>query len=203
MTVETPSGGRHYYFRGLQVKNSVGKLAPAVDIRSKGGLVAGPGSDRGKDEFYRVVNDADIQPAPQWLLDAISATYVKSEPIKLDTPVDLDTPTAIALAREYLATAAPAIEGEGGNDLTYRTACRVKDFGVSAFMAEVLMGGDWNDRCEPPWEADELADVIRHAYDTARTAPAPPALTSTSTSFPILNTTRCPSMTTSRTSDAR
>jgi hypothetical protein len=44
LTVETPSGGQHMYFRGSPVANSVGKIAPAVDVRSKGGLVVGPGS---------------------------------------------------------------------------------------------------------------------------------------------------------------
>src|SRR3990167_174184 len=39
---QTPRGGRHYVFRkpdGLAVRNSVGKLAPKVDIRTDGGYV--------------------------------------------------------------------------------------------------------------------------------------------------------------------
>lgn len=42
--VFTPSGGKHLYFRGSNVRNSVGKVAPGVDLRGEGGYVVGPGS---------------------------------------------------------------------------------------------------------------------------------------------------------------
>lgn len=47
MTVRTPSGGTHYYFRhhpDQVFRNSVGKLAPGVDVRAEGGYVLGPGA---------------------------------------------------------------------------------------------------------------------------------------------------------------
>lgn len=170
-TVVTPSNGLHYYFRGSPVKNSVSKLARSVDVRSQGGLVVGPGSDRADGKFYRVVNAAPIADAPQWLIDAISAAYVKADKVELATPVELDTDAAIAAATAYLDDAEPAIEGRGGNDLTYRTAARLKDYGVSEGMAGMLMLGSWNERCVPPWEADELAEVVGHAYEYGENSP--------------------------------
>lgn len=39
----TPSGGRHYYFKG-KVKSGTDKLGPGLDIKSAGGYVLLPGS---------------------------------------------------------------------------------------------------------------------------------------------------------------
>ena len=87
-------------------------------------------------------------------IDAISDAYVKADKVELATPVELDTDAAVAAATAYLDDAEPAIEGRGGNDLTYRTAARLKDYGVSEGMAGMLMLGSWNERCVPPWEAE-------------------------------------------------
>jgi archaellum biogenesis ATPase FlaH len=42
--VTTPSGGMHLYFKAENVGNSVGTVAPGVDVRGTGGYVVGPGS---------------------------------------------------------------------------------------------------------------------------------------------------------------
>src|ERR1019366_168943 len=45
--VATPTGGWHLYFRapaGSGIRNSAGKLAPAIDIRAGGGFAVGAGS---------------------------------------------------------------------------------------------------------------------------------------------------------------
>jgi hypothetical protein len=48
MSVRTPSGGRHLYYRLPEghsgVPNSVGTLGAGLDVRSTGGYVVGPGS---------------------------------------------------------------------------------------------------------------------------------------------------------------
>jgi hypothetical protein len=43
LTVETPSGGKHFWYRG-QMKSSVRKIAPGIDIRGIGGYVLLPPS---------------------------------------------------------------------------------------------------------------------------------------------------------------
>ena len=55
LTVETPGGGRHYYFNTNQavVKSSVGKVLGGVDVRGKGGLVVAPGSQSGGKDYRR------------------------------------------------------------------------------------------------------------------------------------------------------
>jgi hypothetical protein len=171
-TVESPTGSRHYYFRGDLVRNSVGKLARGVDIRSQGGYVVAPGSvsDKGT---YRVINNVDIAQLPQVLIDAIAKAYVQAERVELSAIVDLDTPAAQASAIAYLSTAEPSIEGQGGNDNAYRVACRLKDLGVGEDLALDCMDlySNWNERCVPPWERDELAEVIEHAYQYGENSP--------------------------------
>ncbi|UDL89818.1 bifunctional DNA primase/polymerase [Mesorhizobium sp. PAMC28654] len=171
-TVESPTGSRHYYFRGAPVRDSVGKLAPAVDIRSRGGLVVAPGSTTAKGT-YRVVNNSPILEAPQWLIDAIAQAYVQAERVELQSAVEIDTPAAQANALVYLSTADASIQGQGGNSNTYVIACELRDRGISADLALDCMDlySDWNERCSPPWDRDELAEVIEHAYAYAENSP--------------------------------
>ena len=75
MTVATPSGGAHLYFRWDEtadaeggVKNSSGHVGPGIDVRGIGGLVKAPGCGG-----YQVVPRAGIRstvivPAPDWLV---------------------------------------------------------------------------------------------------------------------------------------
>lgn len=76
----------------------------------------------------------------------------------------IDEVEATERAIEYLILAEPSIEHEGGNTHAYRVAARCKDFGVSESVCLDLMLGDWNEKCEPPWDADELSKVVANAY---------------------------------------
>lgn len=45
--VETPSGGRHYYFEApvnTEIRNSAGKIGPGLDVRGEGGFIILPPS---------------------------------------------------------------------------------------------------------------------------------------------------------------
>ena len=75
MTVATPSGGAHLYFRWDAtadaeggVRNSSGHVGPGIDVRGIGGLVKAPGCGG-----YQVVPRGGIRrtmilPAPEWLV---------------------------------------------------------------------------------------------------------------------------------------
>jgi len=68
-THKTPSGGLHLLFRwphGRKPRNSVGKIAPGIDIRSAGGYVCAPPSPG-----YTITDTANPAEAPQWLLDLL------------------------------------------------------------------------------------------------------------------------------------
>lgn len=76
--VESPSGGRLHFFRtpaGDPIPNSVGILAPGVDIRAEGGMaiVSGPG----RATVCGSPAEALGTDCPGWLLEAIRAARAK------------------------------------------------------------------------------------------------------------------------------
>lgn len=71
LSVRTPGGGLHLYLRGPDVANSVDRVAPGIDIRSKGGYVIGPGSvfddadgAKGYRGAYTLIDDRPAADAP-------------------------------------------------------------------------------------------------------------------------------------------
>lgn len=168
--VKTPSGGYHHY---LSVENSVGNahtFPQGVDIRGVHGYVVGPGCSI-DNKPYEVISEEKIKKAPDWVIDRLRRERKKdanTEPL-----FDLDLPAAIDSAREFLLNRAPAIEGQNGNDHTFVTACQMKDFGVSEDQCiEMLLApSGWNERCDPPWDNNELSDLIRNAYHYGKERP--------------------------------
>ncbi|MEO3766229.1 bifunctional DNA primase/polymerase, partial [Streptomyces sp. B5E4] len=66
VVILTPGGGRHIWLTGHSghtVPNSVGRLAPGVDVRGTGGYLAGPGS-RTLHGTYRPAPRSARAPAP-------------------------------------------------------------------------------------------------------------------------------------------
>jgi hypothetical protein len=75
MTVATPSGGAHLYFRWDEtvlrqkgVHNSSGLLGPGIDVRGIGGLVKAPGCGGYQIVPRGGVRNTVITPAPDWLV---------------------------------------------------------------------------------------------------------------------------------------
>lgn len=109
--------------------------------------------------------------APQWLIDMCGGPVPHTEPNTTPLPENIDRDRAIRRVSEYLENEAPtAIEGAGGDTVTYAVCARVKDFGVSQIDALELLQG-WNERCEPPWNDDELAKKIENAWKYGTEAP--------------------------------
>ncbi|MFT3672043.1 bifunctional DNA primase/polymerase [Aestuariivirga sp.] len=181
---DTPSGGYHVYLRlpeGRRVANSVRRLWPGVDTRSWHGYVLADGSviDDAPYRWTESIPDENRVPeaigelpiAPDWFLDRFNAPKEKADQ---PADIDYDTPDAVLKATDFLKRAKPSIQGDGGNDQAYRTACRVRDFAVSEDTALELMCDHWNNRCEPPWSVDELEQAIGNAYRYAQNTPRVP-----------------------------
>ncbi|OON79196.1 bifunctional DNA primase/polymerase [Streptomyces tsukubensis] len=67
VVVLTPSGGRHLWLRGTRdtrVPNSVGRLAPGIDVRGRGGYLVGPGSLTSHGLYRFAPSTAHLPPAP-------------------------------------------------------------------------------------------------------------------------------------------
>lgn len=161
LMVRTPTGGLHAYLSGPSKSLSVGKLGKGLDIRSAHGYVIAPGSVLHEGP-YTLDNDAPMAAAPAHLLAKLDEPRERSGAA---ASTELDTEFAIARAVKYLQTEAPAaVEGMGGDDLTYRVACIVKDMGLSEGTTFSAMLEHWNERCAPAWDADELKQKVENAF---------------------------------------
>jgi hypothetical protein len=77
----SPSGSEHHYFRAssdVLIKNSASELvieggerALGVDVRGEGGMVIAPPSTHPRGGQYVWINDLDIAPAPDWLIELV------------------------------------------------------------------------------------------------------------------------------------
>lgn len=76
VTVCTPSGGFHLWFTGpagMHIPNSVGRLAPGIDVRGTRGYLVGPGSV-GKSGAYTIhpsATEPTVYPIPERLLQLL------------------------------------------------------------------------------------------------------------------------------------
>lgn len=168
-TVKTRAGGLHFYYEGCIAKNSESSLALDVDTRGFGGYALIPGSkviENGVIGVYELVKDIPLLKTPQWFPDNLKSAEIR----KTDTPSSIDAPEHVRLALEYLINEAPeAIEGQGGDNTTYRVAARLRDLGMSEQKAYSLMSEIWNPmKASPPWDEDDLAKKVSHAYKYAQ-----------------------------------
>ncbi len=164
-TVETPRGGYHLYFSTEHpVSNKVGVLE-GVDIRGYHGYVLAPGSSIGLKEYTCL---SDVPPIK--INDAILPLFKKVMMREVhDYGIELDNPSALSRARDFLKRRAPAIEGQGGNYHTYVTVCHLRDLGLSDDTArDMILESEWNQNCSPPWDAHELTVLINNAYKYAK-----------------------------------
>jgi hypothetical protein len=76
LSVLTPSGGVHLYFRlppDLYVPKSLSELGPGIDIIGEGGYVVGPGSPHKNGGIYQEAPEV-LADAPEWLLALVVKT---------------------------------------------------------------------------------------------------------------------------------
>lgn len=160
-TAITGSGGRHYFFRvsdGVEIRNSVNKLAPGVDVRGDGGYVVVAPSTHVSGGTYEwdagahiedTADDSELAELPDFILRTLSAKAPR-----LASPSD---------------DADKFVHG-GRNDALTSLAGSMRKRGMSeaGILAALLAENDA--RCVPPLDPKE---VQRIAKSVARYAPAP------------------------------
>lgn len=160
--VRTPRGGQHWYYRG-ELHASASKIEKKIDTRGVGSYVLLPPSVTADGE-YTVLHDRPIAELPAWIS---AAARKHREHKKAAAGTRLDTSRNIEAARRFLkgrvVRNVVAIEGEGGHDHTYQTACEVLDHGLSPEKAHELLLAEWNEHCQPPWDEGELQTIIGNA----------------------------------------
>lgn len=158
----TPSGGRHlFYTTPRAVAPSVGKIGPALDIRSAGSYILGPGSVLPEGR-YVPTNRIRPATAPTWLIERAGAPSKRSENATAASFAP-DLKRTAKICAEYIASAPPSRQGDAGDHNAFKVACELKDRGASVDLALGMLLA-WNERCEPPWPFDELITKIRNAY---------------------------------------
>jgi hypothetical protein len=77
----------------------------------------------------------------------------------------------IRRASAYLATIPGAIQGNGGDSHTYKTACHLRDFGLHLEECVALMMAEFNPRCFDPrtgrynsWSYPRIREKVSNAY---------------------------------------
>lgn len=170
LTVRTPSGGKHVYYRnpGDPRANSAGRIGLGLDVRGWHGFVVGPGSETDAGA-YHVTRDADAIVVPTLLVDRLDRPKTSNGAADHG---ELDRPHHVMRGIAYLENEAQlAIEGAGGDATTFRVAANLKDYGVSEDVAFQLMCERWNTRCAPPWDVEELQIKVANAYAYGHTTP--------------------------------
>ena len=82
----------------------------------------------------------------------------------------LDRSLGMRRARAYVRKVPGAIQGEHGDDTTYRLGCvLVRDFSLEPETALSVLT-EWNQTCVPPWSPTELGEKLERAlrYGTAK-----------------------------------
>lgn len=175
LVVQTPTGGFHCYFYGPDSSNS--PISKSVDVRSHNGYVLAPGSVV-DGRSYQVVEDRPLKWVPASVERLLTPAYKKNEDLVVD--FERDTEANINAAMGYLQSCPPAIMGERGDDVTFKTAARiVNEMGLTTGTAFALLRDYYNPRCVPPWPLDELLAKVENAasYGTAMAGRLTPEVT--------------------------
>jgi Bifunctional DNA primase/polymerase, N-terminal len=131
-TVRTGSDGRHLYFaappNNVTIRNSAGKLAAGLDIRSAGGSAVAPPSLHISGNRYSWIHTPDDEPLermPAWLVDKLAPPPPPPPPLRR---FRANNSPAYAGARvtAILVAVARAHEGKR-NQLAFWGACRLRD----------------------------------------------------------------------------
>lgn len=160
-TVRTPRGGLHLYYEGSG-PTTASKLGRHVDTRGEGGYVVLPPSVV-NGRSYTLQNIRPYSPVPGWIKDALRKPDTPLPAVTTDVDLPVNVERANALLSKYVREGNVAIEGQGGDDHTYRICCELLDFGLSPEKALESLLSSWNDHCLPPWGEDELASKLSNA----------------------------------------
>lgn len=158
--------GVHYVFQippDLEIKNSVKKLAPGIDIRGNGGYVVAPPSKHENGKFYtwkgaqHPLRD-EIAPAPKWLMNLVMGctganTSAKASVVKIAIAEHFTIPDQIR-------------DGEGREDFILRYAGHLRGKGLDQFTIERTLL-DYNQlHIFPPLDEGVVIDRA-HRYQVA------------------------------------
>jgi len=142
VAVLTPSGGWHYWWRcppdGPEIRNSVGRVGPGLDVRGEGGSIVAPPSMLSDGRRYRWAGNGarGIIPAPTWL---VKLTLPPPPP-----PRAAPKPLNGDLARYVGAAVASELrELEAAGEGCRNDALNRASFSLAGFIKAAALPEDW------------------------------------------------------------
>lgn len=149
---DTPSGGRHFPYAlpdGNTIKQSAGKIAPGIDIRTNAGyILVAPSMVNGKSyRWGSMLPHRDKLPiAPAWLVDLANADH---KPVATTANDTWDGGTGMF---------ADILEGTRDNTL-YSVACRFRNMGFGDEMIYRLLQEVNEIHVKPPMSDGEIRRI--------------------------------------------
>ena len=138
LTVATPSGGTHLYYRqladGSPLRNSVRRLGPLIDTRGVGGYLVAPGSQI-NGSAYRITDDVPLAELPVWITTLLRPPELGSEQLRAAKQVSaaIGSPYARAVLGRETARVAAAKPGQRNQRLNQAA------FSVGRLVADGLL----------------------------------------------------------------
>lgn len=169
--VITGGGGEHVLYSaptGVEITNNVGKLAPGIDVRARGGYIVGPGSlhatgarylwrDACKEKASCHPSVMALAPCPSWLISKLVKTGGAAH--------GLYKPP-----RHWPAVVARDIgQGQRNSELA-SIAGKLFHLGADTALTTELLSCVNDARCQPPLEDMEIAKIVKsiEGLETAR-----------------------------------
>jgi bifunctional DNA primase/polymerase-like protein/primase-like protein len=146
--VRTGGAGLHVYLQpppGITIKNSIGKLAPGLDVRGAGGYVLAPPSRHVSGNRYQWISGGrGCATMPAWLVTALQESTCK----QAASPDSWRT-----LVRDGVC------EGERNNALARLAGHLLRHYVDPHVTLELLIA--WNaSRCRPPLPPGEITTIV-------------------------------------------
>lgn len=156
-TVDTPTGGKHLYYKYSGDISSSAGILQGVDVRANGGLIVLPYTERKVNEKilqYKVVKDIPIMELPKELVElCTSNNTINSDETPKETRLDL-----IEIWNN-------GIPDGTRNDMMLKVAGRIRrnfnnieDFAICMFALN-------NSMCVPPLDNDELGNICNYVWN--------------------------------------
>ena len=164
-SVRTPRGGFHFYFKrpaSVAIRKTLPDY-PGLEFLST--MSTAPGSwNEDVQKPYEVHHGGpeSISPAPSILLSLLT----RPDPLTAsEGNLQIDHPVNIKRYADFLASFPAAVEGQGGDNQTFKAAVSGRDYGISPEKCLDMLVTIYNPRCNPPWGEDELEVKVDNAYN--------------------------------------
>lgn len=161
-------GGRQLHFRSAGWPNSVSRLGPKLDTRGLGGFVLLPPSVHPSGAIYAWTNVSKPAPAPAWLTALLYRAPEPATAPPMSRVRSSDETEPMERASAYLAKMPAAISGQGGHLALWAAARAMRGFGLTKDEVFELLVTEYNPRCVPPWNKDEIRHKVEDAFSKAK-----------------------------------